>query len=265
MLRYNRTNSSEMIVNIQRAFTTSPTTCDYEIDVFSKDPVKTESGNTIPFLEENITQIVMIDEIGTKVRVASSTGFSKGMTVDVRYTITNTITYMINSANRSESLAPYNPTSSTRSISQAIQGLRVVTSVDVSNSIHYITYSNDIDKTPLNIYYYPINDVKRDLDVFLNQNNIHFASNGTLTGGYKNKTNRKHKHHGKFTHKQKIGKKSGQKGGFIYGKLKNTSNKSKNTSKTTSTTASLTSSSSYNTSKKNKKPKSRDLSRRKRI
>jgi len=75
-------------------------------------------------------------------------------------------------------------------------------------------------------------------------------------GGYK-KTNRKRKHHGKFTRKQK--------GGFIYGKLKNTSNKSKNTSKTTSTTASLTSSSSYNTSKKNKKPKSRDLSRRKRI
>lgn len=166
MLRYNRTNNSEMIVNIQRAFTTSPITCDYEIDVFSKDPVKKdmyddaiiESGNTIPFLEGIITQIVKIDESGTKVRVASSTGFSKGMTVDLRYTITNTITYMINSANRSESLAPYNPALTTRSISQAIQGLRVITSIDISNSIHYITYSNDIDKIPLDIYYYPIND-----------------------------------------------------------------------------------------------------------
>jgi len=99
-----------------------------------------------------------------------------------------------------------------------------------------------------------INDVKKDIDVLLNKNNIRFASNGTLMGGHKNKTNRKYKHHGKFTRKQK--------GGFVYGKLKNTSNKSKTTSTTTS---SLNSSSSYNTSKKNRKSKPKDFSKRKRL
>ena len=102
-----------------------------------------------------------------------------------------------------------------------------------------------------------INDVKKEIDRLLYQNIINFASNGTLLGGYKNKTKRKSKKQGKFTRKQK--------GGFVYGKFKNTSNKSKNTSKTNSTTSSLSSTSSYNTFKKNKKPKSKDFSKRKRI
>ena len=124
----------------------------------------------------------------------------------------------------------------------------------------YLKTATDIEDfiSRLNRSTATINDVKREIDKLLNKNNIIFASNGTLLGGYKNKTKRKSKKYGKFTRKQK--------GGFVYGKFKNTSNKSKNTSKTNSTTSSLSSTSSYNnTFKKNKKPKSKDFSKRKRI
>ena len=62
-------------------------------------------------------------------------------------------TYVTRNLSITESLAPYDTASSTRTISQAIQGLRVITNVDVSNNIHTITYKNDIDKIPLDIYY----------------------------------------------------------------------------------------------------------------
>jgi len=318
ILRYNRiaANNNEMIVNIQRAFTTGENTCDYEIDVFSRDPIQKNmyddpimtGGNTTPLLETSIKQIVKIDENGTKVNVASVTGFSKGMMLKVEYSLRNTIqqyrlrtsliigvgeltpnifnpyekdlrtrlrttsvseyvgdnntiigfnlhiykltvdsnnaptnltfivtvtlynsvskltttkvvkfsttsfttnsagnisytatidsnlgptvTYTISSCSlhddltaqltslgnltsvndntlyknrditiNTDSLAEYDTVSSRRSISQAIQGLRVVTSVDISNNKHYITYSNDEAKLPLDINYYPVNDV----------------------------------------------------------------------------------------------------------
>jgi DNA repair exonuclease SbcCD ATPase subunit len=105
------------------------------------------------------------------------------------------------------------------------------------------------------------NSVKTAIENILTKKGIQFGSNGAIMGGY-NKTNRKHKRHGKFTRKQK--------GGFLYGKFKtdsnksNKSNKSKNTPKTN--TSSINSRSSTNTtSKKDKKHKSRDFTKRKRI
>ena len=100
MLRYNKTNSNnEMIINIQRAFTTTTTTCDYEIDVFIKDPIQKNiydepimsGGNTIPLLQTDIIQIEKIDENGTKVKLTSVNGFSEGMNISVEYTINDKI------------------------------------------------------------------------------------------------------------------------------------------------------------------------------
>ena len=310
MLRYNRINSEEMIINIKRAFTTTTTTCDYEIDVFTKDPIQKDifdnpimlGGNTIPLLERSIVQIQKIDENGTKVKLTSVNGLSRGMTLNIGYTITNTIntytlltaivigvreltseifnpyekdlrthlldstrtgyvganntivgfnlhnyklivnasneatnltcivsvilynsvsrlttkkvvnfsttsftsnsntdilynatidtnlgpsvTYTINSCSlhddltaqltalgaitvftrrlyriitiSTDAIGPYDSVSTRRSVSQAIQGLRVVNTIDVSNNT--ITYTNDNDKMPLDIAFYPSDD-----------------------------------------------------------------------------------------------------------
>jgi chromosome segregation ATPase len=126
-----------------------------------------------------------------------------------------------------------------------------------NNKFFKAANSIDYERTVLDTNIATNDSVKAIIEKVLGNNGIVFDERTrAFKGGYK-KTNRKRKHHGKFTRKQK--------GGFVYGKLKNTSNKSKNTSKTTSTTASLTSSSSYNTSKKNKKQKSKDFSKRKRM
>lgn len=280
MLRYNRTNPDEMIINIQRAFTTNSSRCDYEIDVFIKDPIQkniddepiTSGGNTIPLLQGDIRQIQKIDLDGkTTVSVVSADNFFKRMTVDIRYNISNSVTYRLVTSlivgvgkltpnifnpyeinirtalgsllsitatniivgfnlekyklsgiimdfigivktlntvtniqsqaifivrisnynalavntptifameflNRelsnfgnltsetvatyvtreltiTEALTTYNTASSIRTISQAIQGLRVITDVNRVTTPNTITYYNDIDKIPLDIYY----------------------------------------------------------------------------------------------------------------
>ena len=91
--------------------------------------------------------------------------------------------------------------------------------------------------------------IQQKIEEILRKRNVVDTSNGNIRGGY-NKTKKFIKKYGKSTRKQK--------GGFLYGKYKNTGK--------TSTTSSVSSSSSYNnTFKKNKKPKSKGLSRRKRI
>ena len=88
IIDYNNRNTSEKIVNIQRAFTTGPTKCDYEIDVFIKDPT-----NLNGLLETNIIKILNIGDTTTQIRVINASLFTKGMTMYIRYSSTPSFTY----------------------------------------------------------------------------------------------------------------------------------------------------------------------------
>lgn len=141
MIDYNNTNDNkEKIVNIQRGFTTGPTTCDYEIDVFIKDPKK-PNDPILPYLTTNITNILSINNSGTTIQVGSVTGFTKGMIVNISYA-GGSITYITSEPPTYTRVNHNNINPTTQNdIFQAISGLLKITNIDVSNN--RITYLNN--------------------------------------------------------------------------------------------------------------------------
>jgi len=118
--------------------TTFPT-CDYEIDVFIKDP-KNPDNSAQQYLTKNISNILSITTSGTTIQLADVTGFIKGMIVNISYT-TGSISYTTRSAPSYTIVNHNNITPTTQNdIFQAISGLLKITNIDVSNN--RITYSN---------------------------------------------------------------------------------------------------------------------------
>lgn len=153
LLRYNQNTSNlDKILKIQRAFTTSANTCQYEVDMLINTPKKGDGSDYASHTIENILTI-NIDETEISMDV-STEGYYVGSVINVSFDNGQGFVYKLSSDNdttplRVENYTAYSTDSNVKGIFQAIQGLRTIRDIDVSAK--KITYANDSSRFPKDI------------------------------------------------------------------------------------------------------------------
>jgi hypothetical protein len=179
MLKYNKNIlNTEKILNIQRAFTTSENSCDFEVDVLIAAPKKPDGseyyGKSFSnILSFNLTTTTIVTQIKPE-------EYFEGMMIDVRYDsipiippLTRGFVYYLKTDAkdsdgyytgdyRYEQVTAYSTDSSVKGIFQAIQGERKIIGIDYNKQ--EITYANDISRLPDNIDLDTIGPAKQVFD-----------------------------------------------------------------------------------------------------
>ncbi len=172
MLKYNKnTANKEKILHIQRAFTTSENSCDYEVDVLIQAPKKPDGSE---YHGRSIANIVSINGETTTIRTdVEPKDYFVDMIIDVKYDplvgivpVKGVVYYLTTDTEdadyRYEAFANYNPDMSVKGIFQAIQGERKI--IDIDYTKKEITYANDMNRFPNNIDLTTIGPAKQVID-----------------------------------------------------------------------------------------------------
>lgn len=176
MLKYNKnTANTEKILNIQRGFTTSSNSCDYEVDVLVKAPKKADGTE---YYENLIANIVSINGTTTTIKTdIEPKEYFVEMIIDVKYDINllakGFVYFLTTDAKNSdgdytddyryEAMTAYNTNTSVKGVSQAIQGERKILSVDYTKK--EITYANDVNRFPDKIDLASVGPAKQEIDL----------------------------------------------------------------------------------------------------